>query len=104
MIGRLEKAFEERMREIVRQEAARPEFVHQRTVEAIVGIPRRQYLADARAKCFGSMKEGRLVVARTANVIAYYSARIQIAESQTPANAQDAEARDWGRVGARRVP
>jgi len=100
----LDELLEKRIREIMRGLLPRPELVHQRSVEAVVGVPRRQYLADARARCFGSMKEGRLVIARTECVVAYYQTRIRLAESQTPANAQDAEARDWSKVGARRSP
>jgi hypothetical protein len=97
-----DKLLEERVRQLVTAAVARPALVHQNNVEQVIGLPRRLYLAAARAGHFGSMKERRLVVARTEAVLGYYEAHITMAEAK-PANAQDAEAQAFGRVGARRV-
>ena len=97
-----EAALERRMREIARAESARPEFVHQRIVERVVGIPGRQYLRDARDRRFATAKERRLVIARTADVLEYYGTRIATARP-TPSNDANVETIAFARVGARRV-
>jgi hypothetical protein len=98
----LDEVLETRMREIAREEAARPEFVHQRSAEKFVGVSRRQFLRDAHAKHFASTKAGRLIVARTAEVLAHYELRIKTAAAPA-ANDADAETIAFARVGARRV-
>lgn len=88
------------VREIVRAEIARPEYVSQRTVEAVVGLPRRDYLRLARAGEFSTMRERRLVVARTSDVIAYLERRLTIAAAK-PANTEQSSrmaAAGWRRV------
>ena len=95
-------ALEQRMRELAREEAARPALVHQRSVEQWVGLPAREYLRLARAGAFPSTKERRLVVARTEDVLRVFAARLAVAAGQ-PANAQGDEAATFARVGARRV-
>jgi hypothetical protein len=97
-----EAALEARIRQIAREEAARPEFLHQRNVEQIAGIPGRQYLRDAHAKRFPSSKERRLLVARTSDVVAYYALRIATAAAPA-ANDASAETIALARVGCRRV-
>ncbi len=49
--------------------AAPPAFVHQKTVEAVVGISRRRYAAWAREGRFESRRDGKLVLARTEDVV-----------------------------------
>jgi hypothetical protein len=95
-------AFDAAVRHIVRAELERPALVHQRDVERIVGIPGRQFLRDAHEGRFPSTKERRLILARTADVVAYYAERI--AAAQAPSlNEFDAETIEFARVGARRV-
>ena len=90
------------VKEIVRAELARPVFCSQRSVEAVVGVPRRQFLRDARAQKFASTKEGRLIVSRTADVIRFYENQIALREAK-PQNDHDPEALAFSRVGARRI-
>jgi hypothetical protein len=87
---------------IVRAELARPELVHQRNVETVIGLPRHDYLRLARAKAWPSTHEKRLVVSRTKDVVAYYESRISLRE-QKPVNDADPEAVALARVGARRI-
>lgn len=77
----------------------RPDLVHQRSVEDVVGAPRRDYLRIAREGGFPSTKEGRLVIARTVDVCAFFEARMRV---PTPKNA-DSESKALSRVGLRRV-
>lgn len=97
-----EKALDERIRRIAREEAMRPAFVHQRNVEAVIGLPRRDFLRLARAAAFPATKERRVVLARTADVLAYVEERIP---RRPPARVlpTDDEATALARVGARRV-
>jgi hypothetical protein len=90
------------VRRIAAEVLARPAFVHQRNCAAVVGVPPRQYLRDARAKAFPSTKERRLVLARTAEVLAYYELRLSV-KTAPAQNDHDAEATAFSRVGARRV-
>jgi hypothetical protein len=90
------------VRAIVRDELARPEYVHQRIVEAVCGLPRRDYLRLAREGAWPSTRERRLVLARTADVMAYVERRITLRDVK-PSNDHDAEAVEFSRVGARRV-
>lgn len=90
------------VRRIAREENARPAFVHQRNCAGVVGVPPRQFLRDARAKAFPSTKERRLVMARTADVLAHYELRLSLKASPAQ-NDHDAEAIAFSRVGARRV-
>ena len=92
---------DERIREVVRAELARPAYVTQRSVEAVLGLPRRDYLRLARADVWPSTREGRLIVSRTADVLAYVESRIAI----RGAHAGDDSLEDvmLARVGARRV-
>jgi hypothetical protein len=80
----------------------RPQLVHQRSVEHVVGIPRRQYLADAAARHFPTTKQRRLIVARTADVVGFYEQRIELRDVK-PVNDSDPEAIALARVGARRI-
>ena len=98
----LEELLTERVRAIVREEIAPPAFVNQRTVEAVVGLPHRDFLRLARSKAFPSTRERRLVVARTSDVVAYVERQIAMREAR-PGNDHDLEAVALARVGARRV-
>jgi hypothetical protein len=89
------------VRKIVREELARPVYVSQRTVEAVAGLPRRDFLRLARAGAFPSTRERRLVLARTEDVLAYVA--LKLATGKAPAANDDAEAIAFSRVGARRV-
>jgi hypothetical protein len=84
---------------------ARPELVSQRTVLQIVGVSGVDYLEDARAGGFQSWKVRRLVLSRTADVLAFYARASK--PSDDVANdtvvTDDAEARALGRYGARRL-
>jgi hypothetical protein len=97
-----ETALASLVREIVRAETARPEFLSQRSVEAVVGLPRRDYLRLAREGAYTTTRERRLVIARTADVVAFVEQRIALREAE-PENDHDAEAIAFSRVGARRV-
>ncbi len=90
------------VRRIAREEARRPEFVHQRNVEAVVGVPRRTYLRDARASAFPHTREARLILARTDDVVGFYELRIRV-KAAPAANDANAETLEFARVGARRV-
>jgi hypothetical protein len=76
--------------------------VHQRNVEAVIGLPRRDYLDAAHSRKFPSTKERRLIVARTVDVLAYFEQRIALRE-RAAANDADPEAIAFAKVGARRV-
>lgn len=66
-----EAALRELVAAEVRKLVARPEYVSQRTVAAVVGaITPRDFLRLARKGSFPSRKEQRLVIARTADVVA----------------------------------
>ncbi len=99
-------ALEAEVARLVRAEldTLRPALVSQRTVEAVVGLPRRDYLRCALAGAFPSFaspENKRLVLAKSADVIAHLLAhpRRQPANDVTRADL-DAALR---RVGARRV-
>jgi DNA polymerase III alpha subunit len=84
-------------------ELQRPLVVTQRTVEGVVGLPRRDFLRLARAGAFASTRERRLVLARTADVIAYVERHLaQHVHHDAPAN-DATEASVLARVGARRI-
>ncbi len=78
---------------------ARPLLTTQRNVESVVGIDAREFLRVARAGAFASTKERRLVVARTADVVAHFESRMRLPTSQDA----DSEAHALARVGLRRV-
>jgi hypothetical protein len=94
---------EDMVRRIAREEARAPEFVTQRTVEHVVGVESRAYLRGAKAGRFASTKHERLIVARTADVVAYYETRIRLRETAPANNDGDPEAQALARVGARRI-
>jgi hypothetical protein len=98
-----EDAFDERVRKVIREEMQRPEFVHQRTVTLIVGLPRTTYLDLARRKVFPSTKERRLVLARTADVLAHFESRLGRRPSKPAHVPRTPEEIAFARVGARRV-
>jgi hypothetical protein len=92
-----ESALERRMRAIAREEAPRPEFVHQRNVERWTGMPGHDLLECARARAFDSHKIKRLVYVKTLDVLSFI-------EAHRPAtHAADDESVELSRVGARRV-
>ena len=93
---------EDDVRRIVREERVRPDFVSQRSVESVVGLPRRDYLRLARDGAWPSTRERRLVVSRSADVAAYVETRLRLRE-RSAANDHDPEALALARVGARRV-
>jgi hypothetical protein len=95
-------ALQNEIRRIAREERARPDFVHQRNVETVVGLPRRDYLRMSRANAWHSHKHRRLVIARTSDVIAYLETHIGLRE-YAPANVVDIESATLARVGARRI-
>jgi hypothetical protein len=86
-------------------ELRRPELVTQRTVEAVLGMPAVDFLEDARAGAFPSWKIRRLVFAKTIDVVAYVTAHPAKPRraANVASNNNDAEARAFARVGARRV-
>jgi hypothetical protein len=91
-----EAALADLVRQIAREESARPPYVSQRTVLAVVGgIGPRDYLRLAREGAFPSRKERRLVIASTEDVIAALAPK----RDRTGAG----ESRLLARVGARRV-
>ena len=92
---------EEDVRRIAREEAKRPVYVTQRNVEQVIGVPRRTFLRDAKAKRFHAVKEQRLVRARTEEALSYYELALTV--RAVPVANDDAEAAAFGRVGARRV-
>lgn len=95
-----EAALTAHVRQIVREEMVRPIFVTQQNVEAVLGLPRRDYLTAARAKHFASTKEGRRVVARTEDVCRYLEQRIILRDAK-PANLEQGShlaAAGWRRV------
>jgi hypothetical protein len=95
---------EDDVRRIAREERARPELVHQRTVESVVGLPPRDFLSAAHAGRFPFTKERRLILARTVDVLAYFEERLQRRPPAVAvANDASAEDRALARVGARRV-
>ena len=98
-------ALDQRIREVARQEAERPAMVNQRTVEAIVGLPRGLYLELARERAFPATKVQRLVVARTVDVLTYFEGRLRArgpGVARASRQERDAEAR-LARAGFRRV-
>ena len=83
-------------------ELRRPELVSQRTVAAVVGLPAADFLRLSRAGAWPSTKERRLVVARTADVLAIFTLRLaQRAAVNDAADPLDAA---LARVGGRRAP
>lgn len=98
----LEILDESDVRRVVREELARPPLVHQRTVESVIGVPRRDYLSAASRKAFPVTKERRLVIAKTVDVLAYFELRLRTSTA-APANDEDPEGLAFARAGARRV-
>jgi hypothetical protein len=90
------------VRRIMREERARPEYVTQRNVEAVIGLPRRAYLRAIHAGHFAHTRQGRLAVARTVDVISFFELRLRAAVAPV-ANDAGPEAIALARVGARRV-
>jgi len=99
----LEREIEAIARRVAREEAARPLYVHQRTVEAVVGLPRRDYIAAAHAGRFPFVKERRMLVARTSDVVGYFETRLASAAPPDGESGGTPEGRALARVGARRV-
>ena len=95
-------SIEDEVKRIARAEAQRPALVSQRTVEAVVGLPRRDYLRLAHLGAFPFVRERRLVVAKTVDVLAWFEQRIAHRDNK-PANDADGESITLARVGARRV-
>ena len=58
-------------REALTVVAPPPEFVHQRNVAAVVGLPPAQYLALCRRGAWAVVVEGKLRLARREEVVAY---------------------------------
>jgi hypothetical protein len=80
-------------------ELQRPELVTQRTCEAVIGIPAGDYLRLSRAGAWPTARERRLVVARTADVLAVYALRLERRAAANDADPLDAAlARVGGRV------
>lgn len=99
----LEQAVERALQARV-DELQRPQLVHQRTVEAVVGLPRRDFLRLARAGAFPSTHERRLVIARAADVIAAFERRMPRIECRVAdETAKTGESAALARVGARRI-
>lgn len=98
----IEVLAEDDVRRIAREESQRPVFVHQRNVETVIGLPRRDYLAAAKRKAFATAKERRLVIARTSDVVRWFELRLAHRDVK-PANDADAESIALARVGARRA-
>ena len=67
-------------REALTVVAPPPEFVHQKNVAAIIGLPSRQYLDLCRAGAWPVVCDGRLRLARREEVIAHLTARARILE------------------------
>jgi hypothetical protein len=82
--------------------AQRPIFVHQRSVERVLGLPGEEYLEAARAGEFETWRRKRLTFARTSDVASYLES-FPSAKSAVASPANDAEAVALARVGARRV-
>lgn len=93
---------EQDVRRIAQEEAQRPMFINQRTVETVIGLPRRDYLRAAHTGHFAYAKERRLIIARTADVLAWLERRL-VHRDVKPANDASAETIALSRVGARRV-
>ena len=91
------------VRRIVREEQTRPEYVTQRSVEAVVGLARREFTRLARAGEIPTHKERRLIIARTADVIAWIEMRLRVASAPAANLNADPETIALARVGARRV-
>ena len=80
---------------------ARPAFVSQRTVMAVVGVPPRDYMRLAREGAFPVVKEKRIVLAKTADVVALFEGRLT--KRAAPANDADELDAALARVGGRRA-
>jgi hypothetical protein len=74
-------------------EIHRPELVTQRTVTAVVGMPKRDFLGHCRARDWPCWVDGRLRYAKTADVVAWIMAHPMI-PLPSP---DDAEARAFAR-------
>jgi hypothetical protein len=94
-----EEAFDERIRQIAREEAARPAFVTQRSISEVIGIDRREFLRLCRIGAFPSTRERRLAVARTGDVLAYFDGRLGTPKAADQSSAEFARSRS----GLRRV-
>ena len=94
---------EDDVRHIAREEMQRPQFVHQRTVAHVAGLPGRAYLRAHRAGAFPTTVIQRLVLARTADVLAYVERQLKIATTPAANGNADPESLTLARVGARRV-
>lgn len=66
---------EARMRELVHEELGRPEYVTQRTVQAVTGMPSRDYLRHCRDGAWPVRSDRRLRYAKTAVVLAWIEAQ-----------------------------
>lgn len=83
---------------------ARPTHVSQRTVAEVVGMLPGPYLTAARGNAFTSWKQGRLIFARTEDVVGHVESHPTPQRAAKPANdgVDDIDAA-LARVGARRV-
>jgi hypothetical protein len=88
------------VREVAREERAHPLNVTQRNVEAVVGLPRREFLEAARAGAFPCTKVRRVVIARTEDVARWLDGRRAPRRASGTRSSEDAA---LARVGARRV-
>ncbi|MGO9833697.1 MAG: hypothetical protein ACLP1X_05730 [Polyangiaceae bacterium] len=84
-------------------ELQRPELVSQKTVLAVIGMNRRDYLDHCRAGDWPSYADRRFRYSRTVDVVAWLQAH-PVAPRRTAANdSASEEARAFARYGARRV-
>lgn len=90
---------DERIRKVATEIAARPTHVSQRTVGTVCSLPSRDFLAAARAAAFPSSKVGRLVLARTEDVVTW----VDSLRRRAPSTEQDEEDACLAAAGARRV-
>jgi hypothetical protein len=86
-------------------ELQRPELVSQRTVLAVVGMGRRDYMDHCRAGDWPSYCDRRLRYSRTADVLAWLQAHPAKPDTaaKVASNDNDAEAAIFAKYGARRV-
>ena len=96
-------ALDAHVRALVAVAIVRPQFVSQRSVEAIFSIPRREYLRLSRERAWPTHRERRLVIARTEDVARYFDSRIAAHGTKSAVGESNSETIALARVGARRV-
>ena len=69
----------------------------------MIGIPRLDFLREAKKRRFASTKERRLIIARTDDVITWLEQRLSQVTPTPPVSPSDPETISLARVGARRV-